>query len=100
MFSLASVCSRGAESHVIITHDTVSMYTKPPPNMLKLLHYEARTVGKRAIGIVPESFLDVNEKIVTALPVKQNITSWGLLFLADGSETDRRVHRRKAEHGR
>ena len=53
-----------------ITHDTVSMYTNPPSNMLKLLHYEARTVGKQAVGIVKESFLDVNEKIVTALPVK------------------------------
>ena len=31
-----------------------------------------------------------------ALPLKWQVIDWDLLFLAEGSETDGRVHRRKA----
>ena len=31
--------------------------TPPPPDMFKLVHYAARTVGKRTVGILQECFL-------------------------------------------
>ena len=33
------------------------IWLSPPPDMLKLVHYEAHTVGKRAVRIPPKCFL-------------------------------------------
>ena len=38
-------------------HSILSSPLPPPPDMFKLIHYGARTAGKRAVGILFECFL-------------------------------------------
>ena len=84
MFSVRAVCpsvilSMREGSHVTITHDALDLTILvtpppppgsalalldmgpycigPPPDMFKLVNYEARKVGKRAISILLEFFL-------------------------------------------
>ena len=69
IFSVVSVCLFTGGSNVIVTHDALDLIihgartsppkicTPPSPRMFKLVHYEARTVGKRTVGILQECFL-------------------------------------------
>ena len=65
------VCLSAGESHVIITHNALNLTIQGPlpqtcalpslqglPDMFKLNHFEACTVGKRAVGILLEDYKD------------------------------------------
>ena len=64
MFSLSSVCSWGGESPCdYYPWYCFSCAPIRTSNMFKLVYYEARMVGKRAIGIVLECFITVRNEV-------------------------------------
>ena len=45
--------------HVQTCSTWTSLYSPPPPEMFKIIHYEACTVGKQVVGILLECFLAI-----------------------------------------
>ena len=54
---------KGSQTRHLVHGPSTSSPKQEPPDIFKLFHYEAHTVGKRVVGILLECFLVCNHRL-------------------------------------